>query len=72
MRLNVFKSKIHRAVVTHADILRALFCHYLGMPVDNFLRVEVPPACVSVVQVGDDRVRVRGINIVANLADALL
>lgn len=37
------------AVVSHADVLRALLTHLLGMPLDHMLRLEVAPASVSTV-----------------------
>lgn len=37
------------AIVTHADVIRALLAHVLGMPLDNVLRLEVEPASVSIV-----------------------
>jgi broad specificity phosphatase PhoE len=38
------------AVVSHADVIRTLLAHLLGMPVDNVLRLAVAPASVSMVQ----------------------
>ncbi len=37
------------AVVTHADVIRLLLAHYLGVPLDLYHRVSVAPASVSVV-----------------------
>jgi len=41
------------AVVGHADPLRAVIAHFLGMPLDLMLRVEISPASVSVVRMGE-------------------
>jgi len=38
------------AVISHADPLRTVLMHFLGMPLDQFLRIEISPASVSVVQ----------------------
>jgi broad specificity phosphatase PhoE len=38
------------AVISHADPLRAALTHYLGIPFDLALRMEVSPASVSVIQ----------------------
>ena len=40
------------AVVSHADTLRAVLLHFLGMPVDFVQRLELSPARISVLQVG--------------------
>lgn len=50
------------ALVSHADVIRAALLHFLGMPMDHFLRLEISPASVSVVRVGDYGPWVLGIN----------
>jgi probable phosphoglycerate mutase len=37
-------------VVSHADVIRVLLAHYLGMPLDLVHRLRVAPASVSVVE----------------------
>jgi probable phosphomutase (TIGR03848 family) len=37
------------AIVSHADVLRAIIAYVLGMPLDHLLRLEIAPASVSVV-----------------------
>ncbi|MFO7549461.1 MAG: histidine phosphatase family protein [Acidimicrobiia bacterium] len=37
------------ALVTHADVIKALLSHYLGQPLDLFQRITVAPASLSVV-----------------------
>lgn len=37
----------HIILVTHAEVVRALFVHALGMPIDNFWRVSVPTGSIS-------------------------
>jgi probable phosphoglycerate mutase len=55
------------AVVVHADIVRLALAHYLNMPLDDFLRLMVGPASVSMVQSnGNSRPRVICINQTAN------
>ncbi len=39
------------ALVSHGDVIRAALMHFLGMPIDLFLRLEVSPASVSNVAV---------------------
>lgn len=41
------------AVVSHADPLRAVLLHYAGMPLDFFLRLEISPTSVSVLDLHD-------------------
>jgi len=57
------------AVVVHADIVRLALAHYLNMPLDDFLRLMVGPASVSMVQSnGSRRPRVICINQTANFS----
>lgn len=39
------------AVVSHLDVLRAALCHHLGMPLDHYDRLDLPPASVTVLAV---------------------
>lgn len=41
--------KEHVALVSHADIIKAVLAHFLGMPLDCFQRLVVSPASSSVV-----------------------
>ncbi|HEX2113289.1 MAG TPA: histidine phosphatase family protein [Alphaproteobacteria bacterium] len=41
------------AIVSHGDVLRAAILHCLGMPLDLFLRIEIEPASISVVEVSE-------------------
>jgi broad specificity phosphatase PhoE len=40
------------AVCSHADVIKALACHYLGMHLDQFQRVVVSPASVTAIAFG--------------------
>jgi probable phosphoglycerate mutase len=40
------------AVCSHADVIKALICHYLGMHLDLFQRVVVSPASVTAIAFG--------------------
>ena len=48
--------------VTHCDIIRGVLAHYLGMPLDNILRIDVDPASISTLDLGRWGARVRSIN----------
>ena len=43
----------HVALVSHADPIKTALLYYLGMPLDFFLRLEISPASVSMVEVGE-------------------
>jgi probable phosphoglycerate mutase len=40
--------------VSHADVIRVLLCHYLGMPLDLIHRLHVAPLSLSVVDLAAD------------------
>jgi broad specificity phosphatase PhoE len=41
------------AAISHADILKSAVLYYLGMPLDLFLRIEIEPASVTVLELAD-------------------
>lgn len=41
------------ALFSHADPIRAALAYWLGMPIDFFLRIEIAPASVSIVEIGE-------------------
>jgi probable phosphoglycerate mutase len=50
------------AVVSHADTLRAVLLYFLGMPIDFVQRLELSPARLSVLQIGESAPRVLQVN----------
>lgn len=50
------------AVFTHCDMIRAAIAHYAGMPLDLIQRIGIDPASVSVVDLGEDWVRIVCVN----------
>ena len=50
------------AVVSHGDVIRAAVVHFAGMSLDLFDRIEIEPASVSVIAVGDYRPRILRLN----------
>ncbi len=57
------------AVVAHADVIRLALAHYLNMALDDFLRLTVNPASLSIVQSdGSGRPKVICINQQPNFA----
>src|SRR5712692_4087420 len=41
------------AIVSHADMIKAIVAHYIGLHLDLFQRIVITPASVSVVAIGD-------------------
>ena len=50
-------------VVTHADVIKAVLAHALGMPLDLMHRLEVSPASRSTLVLGHDFARVEAFNV---------
>jgi probable phosphomutase (TIGR03848 family) len=60
-------SETHRSqtvmVVSHADVLKLVLAHYLGVHIDLFQRIVISPASVSVLQLSEQGiVRVERVN----------
>ncbi len=55
--------------VSHGDPIRLALAHYAGAHLDHFQRLEVAPASVSAVLVGDHGPRVLRVNDTGDLAD---
>lgn len=55
------------AVVSHADLIKMVLAHYLGMHLDNFQRIEVSPASISVLRLGHSRPYITAMNDVAHI-----
>jgi len=54
-------------VVSHADIIKMVLAHYLGMHLDNFQRINVSPASISTLMMGHSRPYVGTMNDVAHI-----
>lgn len=55
------------AVVTHADLIKMVLAHYLGMHLDQFQRIVIGPASISRLQLEYGRPYVSGINDITHL-----
>lgn len=55
------------ALVGHGDMIRGAIAYYAGIPLDLFQRIEISPASVSIVELGDSAVRILAINHSADL-----
>jgi ribonuclease H / adenosylcobalamin/alpha-ribazole phosphatase len=49
-------------LVSHCDVIRVLLTHWLGMPADLLLRLEIAPASISTVEIGAWGPRILRIN----------
>jgi probable phosphoglycerate mutase len=56
-------------IVGHADIIKMVLAHYLGMHLDNFQRIMVSPASISTLVVGHSRPYVVTMNDVAHVME---
>lgn len=50
------------ALVSHCDVIRALLLHALGLPAEAYGRIEIAPASISRLVLGDWGARVEGLN----------
>lgn len=55
------------AIVSHADLLKMILAHYLGMHLDNFQRIVISPASISTIQLGHSRPFIAAMNDTAHL-----
>jgi probable phosphomutase (TIGR03848 family) len=49
-------------VVSHADVIKLVVAHYLGVHIDLFQRIAIGPASVSAIAVGDEGPMVLSVN----------
>jgi broad specificity phosphatase PhoE len=50
------------AVVSHADVIKAVVCGHLGLPLDFLPRIEISPASLSVLRVDEAGARLARLN----------
>jgi broad specificity phosphatase PhoE len=51
------------AIFSHGDVIRAALAHYLGMHVDLYARIEIDPGGASLIELFDESVVVRVMNV---------
>lgn len=56
--------------VAHADVIRLVLAHHLGVHIDLFQRIEVAPASISALELDGAHVRVVAVNVVPGSAGA--
>jgi probable phosphoglycerate mutase len=52
----------HVAVVSHGDVIRGLVMYLLGMPIDFVHRLDIAPARITIVDLGDEAARILQVN----------
>lgn len=52
------------AVVSHGDVIRTVLAHYLGMPFNEYRRINLDLGALSVLELFEDWVRVKTVNFV--------
>lgn len=52
------------AVVSHGDVIRTALAHYLGMPFNEYRRINLDNGAISVLELFSDWVRVKALNFV--------
>jgi probable phosphoglycerate mutase len=57
------------AVVAHGDVIALVLAHYAGIHVDLFQRLEVSPASVTAIALGEGAPRIRRVNDTGTLRD---
>lgn len=50
------------AVIGHGDPIRSVVAYHAGIAIDLFHRIEISPASISVIDLGDDFVRIVAVN----------
>jgi len=50
------------ACLTHADVIKLIIAHYLGLPLDLFQRLTVLPASISLLHISDGYTRLLKLN----------
>jgi probable phosphoglycerate mutase len=56
-------------IVSHADLIKMVLAHYLGMHLDNFQRIVVSPASISTLALSHSRPFVASMNDIAHVLE---
>ncbi len=71
-RLHETHSEAELVVVTHADVIKAVLMHVLGMPLDHMQRMTVAPASRSVIAWHDQTAYVLAMNLPSGSATPIV
>ena len=53
--------------VSHADVIKLITAHYLGMHIDLFQRIDISPGSITIISIGDFGPRVHAVNTVPQI-----
>jgi broad specificity phosphatase PhoE len=59
-------------VVSHGDVIRTTLAHYLGMPFNDYRRIDLDNGAISVLELFDDWVRVKALNFLPQVGNRWL
>ena len=59
-------------VVSHGDVIRTALAHYLGMPFNDYRRIDLDNGAISVLELFDDWVRIKALNFVPQVGNRWL
>ena len=59
-------------VVSHGDVIRTALAHYLGMPFNDYRRLDLDNGAISVLELFDDWIRVKALNFVPQVGNRWL
>lgn len=55
------------AIFSHADAIKSAVTHFLGIPIDFHLRLEISPASVTILELNGGYSIIRSVNITGNI-----
>jgi broad specificity phosphatase PhoE len=59
-------------LVSHGDVIRTALAHYLGMPFNEYRRINLDNGAISVLELFDDWIRVKALNFVPQVGNLWL
>jgi len=59
-------------LVSHGDVIRTALAHYLGMPFNEYRRINLDNGAISVLELFDDWIRVKALNFVPQIGNLWL
>jgi broad specificity phosphatase PhoE len=59
------------AIISHSDVIKTVVGHFAGISIDLISRIEIEPASVSVIEIGNDFVSIKAMNVTENLGGVL-
>jgi broad specificity phosphatase PhoE len=54
-------------LVSHGDVIRAILCHYLRLPLQEFRRLRVDNGSLSIIEIDGDRAEIKVMNYIPDI-----